>query len=130
MPYIKKNDGSWPVLTDIDSGWHTQNGNIYQWSDQHNCWRQVECYLASVPTQYGCTTYAQQFNKLTSQLGTRLHPLHYRQPMRRLTMLNGRLVREDCLDASGRGLVPFKRPINSKSAKYEREKHYNDTQSA
>lgn len=24
MPYIKKNDGSWPVLTDIESGWHTK----------------------------------------------------------------------------------------------------------
>ena len=113
MPYLKKNDGSWPVLT--NDGWHTKNGNIYKWSESKNCWYQVECYLASVPTQYGCTTYEQQFNKLTSQLGTNLHPLYYRQPLRRFTMLYGRLVREDCLDESGRGLVSFKRPSKSKS---------------
>lgn len=108
MPYIKKRDENWPVLT--NEGWHTQNGNFYKWMESKNCWYQVECYLASVPTQYNCTTYEQQFNKLTSQLGTRLHPLHYKLPQRRFIMLDGRLVREDCLDESGRGLVIFKGP--------------------
>lgn len=61
-----------PVITSGD--WHTQNGMIFKLCEDGK-YKQIEAYLAAVPTQYGCKTYAEQFERLQRVLGDRLHPL-------------------------------------------------------
>ncbi|QIR27723.1 hypothetical protein [Kluyvera genomosp. 3] len=80
----------WPV---IHSGeWFTQNGNIFKWREDH--WQKVEAYLASVPTQYGCSTYEEQFERLQRILGDRLHPLRWHTNTKPWFLVNGELVDE------------------------------------
>ncbi|ENU3156110.1 TPA: hypothetical protein GM645_00070 [Klebsiella pneumoniae] len=52
---------SFPIIT--KGNYHTEQGNIYIKRDD-GVWRQNVNYLAAVPTQYGCTTYEQQFDKI------------------------------------------------------------------
>lgn len=54
-----------PIIT--LGNWHTQEGNIYMLYED-GFWYQNVNYLAAVPTQYNCTTYEEQFNKLISRI--------------------------------------------------------------
>lgn len=95
----------WPIITSDE--WHTQNGNIFKWNEDLTCWKQIECYLAAVPTQYGCNTFEEQFYKLTSRLGKDtgtkycLHPIRYRTDDNNWTMLDdGTVIRSRRLKQS------------------------------
>lgn len=104
------NDCDFPIIEETanDKLYRTEAGNIYKWREDLDCWKQVECYLASVPTQYGCKTYEEQFTKLINQLGDRLHPERYSKGKRDCILIDGKLVNKDAISL--------------------REKHYNATQ--
>ncbi|ENE6634920.1 hypothetical protein ABNR98_000146 [Salmonella enterica] len=61
-------DYGWPVLTSLCGKWHSQQGNLYQWYEDKGYWKQNVNYLASVPTQYGCTTFEEQFYRLIRKI--------------------------------------------------------------
>lgn len=83
---------SFPTITDLENGFHTESGNIFGWHTVKQTWLPIECYLAAVPTQYGCKTYEEQFYKLTGQLGkSHLHPLRYKYPPYFLELVDGKM---------------------------------------
>lgn len=72
--------------------YHTQDGKIYiHYNDGY--WRQNVNYLAGVPTQYNCTTYEEQFEKIISHIEN--GKLRCMQASgQRFRMVDGRLYRE------------------------------------
>ena len=59
--FKRKKPSEHPTIT--SGRYHTQDGRIYiHYSDGY--WRQNVNYLASVPTQYNCATYEEQFEKI------------------------------------------------------------------
>ena len=86
---------SFPIIT--KEPFHTQDGNCYKLYEDGK-WYKIERYLASVPNQYGCKTYEEQFIKITSQLGEKLHPLR-KSHSKPFTMKDGRLSSIVDLDA-------------------------------
>lgn len=55
---------SFPIIT--KGNYHTQDGNIY--INHGEFWYQNVNYLAAVPTQYNCTTYEQQFDRIIERI--------------------------------------------------------------
>ncbi|HCI2908157.1 TPA: hypothetical protein NOU44_000232 [Salmonella enterica subsp. enterica serovar Infantis] len=85
------NDCDFPIIEEEANGklYHTELGKIYKWNEKLECWKQVEAYLASVPTQYGCTTYEEQFTKIINRLGDRLHPERYTKGGHQCQIIDG-----------------------------------------
>lgn len=87
--FKRKKPSEHPTIT--YGRYHTQDGNIYIQRDD-GIWRQNVNYLAGVPTQYNCTTYKEQFEKIIRHIengklrATYASTLHYK-------MVDGKLYR-------------------------------------